>query len=95
MGFLTYMAMTQQSMPRSFYIICTFLDVVLIGGIRFIYRYIREYRYPGYFTLPGSKHRGLAGLGSDREYTRVLLVGAGNAAGTVIKICSFKCRIFN
>ncbi|MBR3395079.1 MAG: polysaccharide biosynthesis protein [Firmicutes bacterium] len=85
MGFLTYMAMTQQSMPRSFYIICTFLDVVLIGGIRFIYRYVREYRYPGYFTLPGSKHRGLAGLGSDREYTRVLLVGAGNAAGTVIK----------
>ena len=85
MGFLAFMAMTQQSLPRSFYIICTFLDVVLIGGIRFLYRYIREYRYPGYFTIPGSKHRGLLGLGMDREYTRVLLVGAGNAGNTVVK----------
>ena len=84
-GFLAYMAMTQQSMPRSFYIICTFLDIVLIGGIRFIYRYIREYRYPGYFPVPGGKHHALSLLGSDREYTRVLMVGAGNAAGTVIK----------
>ena len=85
MGFLAYMAMTRQSLPRSFYIICTFLDIILIGGIRFLYRYIREYRYPGYFTIPGSKHTGLSLLGSDREYTRVLMVGAGNAAGTVIK----------
>ena len=85
MGFLTYMAMTQQSLPRSFYIICTFLDIILVGGIRFAYRYIREYRYPGYFTIPGSKHTGLSLLGSDREYTRVLLVGAGNAGNTVVK----------
>ena len=85
MGFLAFMAMTQQSLPRSFYIICTFLDVVLIGGIRFAYRYIREYRYPGYFTIPGSKHTGLSLLGAGREYTRVLLVGAGNAGSTVVK----------
>ncbi len=83
--FLSYMAMTQQSLPRSFYIICIFLDAVLIGGTRFIYRYIREYRYPGYFTVPGSKHHGLAGLGAAGGYTRVLLVGAGKAGATVVK----------
>ena len=85
MGFLAYMAMTKQSLPRSFYIICTFLDIVLIGGIRFLYRYIREYRYPGYFSIPGSKRSGFSLLGADREYTRVLLVGAGNAGNTVVK----------
>ena len=83
--FLTYMAMTQQSLPRSFYIICIFLDMVLVGGIRFLYRYIREFRYPGYFTIPGSKHRGLSGLGAADRHTRVLLVGAGKAAATVVK----------
>ena len=83
--FLMYMAMTQQSLPRSFYIICIFLDMVLVGGIRFLYRYIREFRYPGYFTIPGSKHRGLSGLGAADRHTRVLLVGAGKAAATVVK----------
>ena len=85
MGFLAYMAMTQQFLPRSFYIICTFLDIVLIGGIRFLYRYIREYRYPGYFAIPGSKHRGISGISTERAYTRVLLVGAGKAGATVVK----------
>ena len=83
--FLAYMAMTQQSLPRSFYIICIFLDALFIGGVRFVYRYVREYRYPGYFTIPGSKHRGLSGLGSAGGHTRVLLVGAGKAGATVAK----------
>ena len=83
--FLAFIAMTEQLMPRSWYFICTFLDIVLIGGIRFAYRYIRESRYPGHFTLPGSKHRGLLGLGKDSRERRVLLIGAGKAAGTVIR----------
>ena len=64
LGFLAFMAMTQQSLPRSFYIVCTFLDVILVGGIRFLYRYFREYRHPGFFTMPKAKH----GRGQPRLY---------------------------
>ena len=85
LGFLAYMAMTQQSMPRSFYIICTFLDIVLVGGIRFFYRYIREYRHPGFFSMPKAKHRNYFTLKDDEEVVCVLLVGAGNGGGTVLK----------
>ena len=83
--FLAYMTMVQQAMPRSFYIICVFWDAIFVGGTRFLYRYIREFRYPGYFTIPGATHRGIAGIGASDRYTRVLLVGAGKAGDTVVK----------
>ena len=86
MGFLFYMAMTQQTMPRSFYIICTFLDIVLVGGIRFGYRYVRDYRHPGFFSMPKAIHRKFTDWDSEEKgVTCVLLVGAGNAGGTVLK----------
>jgi FlaA1/EpsC-like NDP-sugar epimerase len=85
LAFLAYMAMTQQSLPRSFYIVCTFLDVVLVGGIRFLYRYFRESRHPGFFTMPKAKHRKLFSFDEDDDVVCVLLVGAGNGGGTVLK----------
>ncbi|NMA93176.1 MAG: polysaccharide biosynthesis protein, partial [Clostridiales bacterium] len=56
------------------------LDAVFVGGTRFAYQYVRAYRYPGYFTLPGVKRRM---LGSENS-SRVLLVGGGDAGATVI-----------
>ena len=85
LGFLAFMAMTQQSLPRSFYIVCTFLDVILVGGIRFLYRYFREYRHPGFFTMPKAKHRKYFSFDEEDDVVCVLLVGAGNGGGTVLK----------
>ena len=86
LGFLAYMAMTQQSLPRSFYIICIFLDIIIVGGIRFAYRYIRESRHPGFFSMPKARHRKfIFSLSQEEEIVCVLLVGAGNAGGTVLK----------
>lgn len=82
--FLAYMAMTEQSLPRSTYIIACFMDAMLVGGTRFFYRYAREYRYPGNFTLPGTRHT-VIGFRKAMGIKRVLVVGAGNAGATVIK----------
>ncbi len=79
-AFFIYMMVTAQNLPRSTYIVAFLLDAAFIGGTRFAYRYIREYRYPGNFTLPGVKRQM---LGSERA-SRVLLVGGGDAGATVI-----------
>lgn len=79
-AFMVYMMLTNQGLPRSTYIIACLLDAVFIGGTRFAYRYIRAYRYPGYFTIPGVKRRM---LGSEKS-SRVLLVGGGDAGATII-----------
>jgi len=79
---IVYLEFTQQYFPRSIYVFSCVMDIVLVGGVRFGYRIIRDLRKPGAVTsliqLLGKSHEAA-------EISRVMVVGAGDAGAAIIK----------
>ena len=79
---IVYLEFTQQMFPRSIYVYSFVLDIVLIGGVRFGYRVIRDLRRPGAMTnfihLLSKSHEAA-------EISKVMVVGAGDAGAAIIK----------
>ncbi|HWQ78350.1 MAG TPA: nucleoside-diphosphate sugar epimerase/dehydratase [Anaerovoracaceae bacterium] len=78
---IVYLMFTQQSFPRSIYVYSCVLDLVLIGGVRFGYRIIRDLRKPGAFKNLISVLRN----SPSPEISKVMVVGAGDAGAAIIK----------
>jgi FlaA1/EpsC-like NDP-sugar epimerase len=80
---VTYLALTQQHLPRSIYIISCLIDIILIGGVRMGYRTLRDLKNPGTFNSIVQKiaNKGLF----NNDIVRVMVVGAGDAGATIIK----------
>lgn len=79
---IVYLEFTQQYFPRSIYVYSYFLDIVLIGGVRFGYRIIRDLRKPGAILNLVR----LLGRGYERaQISKVMVVGAGDAGAAIIK----------
>ncbi len=78
---IVYLEFTQQFFPRSIYVYSCVLDLVLIGGVRFGYRIIRDLRRPGALT---GLLRTLRSSQSS-EISKVMVVGAGDAGAAIIK----------
>lgn len=79
---IVYLEFTQQYFPRSIYVFSCVLDFVLIGGVRFGYRVVRDLRKPG---AVGNLVRVLRKSNSGSEISRVMVVGAGDAGAAIIK----------
>ena len=78
---IVYLEFTQQMFPRSIYVYSFVLDIVLIGGVRFGYRIVRDLRKPGAFM--GFIH--LLTKSQSAEISKVMVVGAGDAGAAIIK----------
>jgi FlaA1/EpsC-like NDP-sugar epimerase len=83
---ITFMELSRQTLPRSVYIMAGMFDILSIGGIRFIYRMVRNIKRPGKFNLYNGKKLKEISLGdlSGKE-KRIMLVGAGDAGAAMIK----------
>ncbi len=79
---IVYLEFTQQYFPRSIYVYSFVLDIVLIGGVRFGYRIVRDLRKPG--AMLGLIHL-LSKGGGGTEISKVMVVGAGDAGAAIIK----------
>lgn len=79
---IVYLEFTQQYFPRSIYVFSFVLDIVLIGGVRFGYRIVRDLRKPGAMVSLISVLR-KSQLGA--EISKVMVVGAGDAGAAIIK----------
>ncbi|MDD3168075.1 MAG: nucleoside-diphosphate sugar epimerase/dehydratase [Eubacteriales bacterium] len=79
---IVYLEFTQQYFPRSIYVFSFVLDILLIGGVRFGYRIIRDLRKPGVMlnliSLLRKSEKGAA-------ISKVMVVGAGDAGAAIIK----------
>lgn len=79
---IVYLEFTQQYFPRSIYVYSFVMDIVLIGGVRFGYRIIRDLRKPGAMSslvhVLGKSH-------AVAEISKVMVVGAGDAGAAIIK----------
>lgn len=84
---ITFMALSQQALPRSTYGIAMLLDICLVGGSRFAYRCIRNYRNPGKFNLRTNKsvRQALEDSSDPNRQRRIMLVGAGDAGAMMIR----------
>ncbi len=84
---VTFLVLTQHTLPRSVYFITGMLDVLFSGGVRFGYRWLRNVRYPGKFTIGQSKslREAVTDAASPRAEKRIMLVGAGDAGAAMIK----------
>ncbi len=72
MATVSLLTALQLTMPRSIYILTALIDIVLIGGVRFFYRFIRRTRRPSfYLNKKGRKN--------------VLVIGGGEAGSLLIK----------
>ncbi|NLY71610.1 MAG: polysaccharide biosynthesis protein [Clostridiales bacterium] len=71
-----FLRLTHQVIPRGVQGICLFLDIILIGGSRLSYRYIRSLNQPGNF---------FSKVFYKKDFTKVLIVGAGDAGASMIK----------
>jgi len=79
---IVYLEFTQQYFPRSIYIYSYVLDIVLIGGVRFGYRILRDLRKPGaVINFVRLLSRGY----EKAEISKVMVVGAGDAGAAIIK----------
>lgn len=70
MFMLGYIFITQASAPRSIFIMTFFIDVILIGGIRFGYRVLRRIVKGEMIRIKNSK--------------RVLIIGGGDAGAIIV-----------
>lgn len=76
-----YMYFVNVNMPRSIYIMVPVIDMIFVGGIRFVYRAIRRIKF---------------GISSSRnDYKRILIVGAGAAGAMVIKELRNHCTLIS
>ena len=80
---IVYLSMTSQSLPRSIYCIEPMISIILVGGMRFAYRLLRNIKTPGTFTLKRSEEGKL--FSSDERNKRIMLVGCGDAGASMIK----------
>ncbi|MEG1930872.1 MAG: nucleoside-diphosphate sugar epimerase/dehydratase [Anaerovorax sp.] len=80
---IAYLAMIQQKLPRSVYMITFLISVIGTGAIRMGYRTVRDLRTPGNFNSFPLKLGKKEFLGSD--LIRVMVVGAGDAGATIIR----------
>src|SRR6056297_96767 len=72
MATVSLLTALQLTMPRSIYILTALIDIVLIGGIRFFYRFLRRTRRPSfYLNRKGKKN--------------ILVIGGGEAGSLLIK----------
>lgn len=75
-----YLRLTGQVIPRGVQGISFFLDIIFIGGVRLSYRSFRDFRYTRSFHfLSTLNSKGVSDL------TKVLIIGAGSAAASMIK----------
>lgn len=75
-----YLRLTGQVIPRGVQGISFFLDIIFIGGVRLSYRSFRNFRYTRSFHfLSTLNSKGVSDL------TKVLIIGAGSAAASMIK----------
>lgn len=72
---MAYYIFAGNNLPRSVYIIAGMFCLAFVGGSRFVYRYIRNLRFPGKFNLEERKI----------NQTRIMLVGAGDAGAAMIR----------
>lgn len=79
---IVYLEFTQQYFPRSIYVFSCIMDIVLVGGVRFGYRIIRDLRKPGGFNSLMSL---LTKRQIGAEISKVMVVGAGDAGAAIIK----------
>ncbi|WP_027400270.1 polysaccharide biosynthesis protein [Anaerovorax odorimutans] len=82
-GSVLYLELVQDYFPRSVYVFSCVLDVVMIGGVRFLYRYIRNLRNPGSFNNFMMRFGKKDIIGNN--ITKVMVVGAGDAGATMIR----------
>ena len=68
---VTYFFLFQLSLPRSMYILPLLIDIFLLTGVRFGYRFLRRLKQSLHF--------------SNKDVKRVLVVGAGEAGSMVIQ----------
>ncbi|MFZ7131027.1 MAG: polysaccharide biosynthesis protein [Eubacteriales bacterium] len=72
MATVSLLTAMQLTMPRSIYILTALIDIVLVGGVRFFYRFIRRARRPSfYLNKKGRKN--------------VLVIGGGEAGSLLVK----------
>ncbi|MBG0763761.1 MAG: polysaccharide biosynthesis protein, partial [Tissierellales bacterium] len=62
----------QLTLPRSIYILTALIDIVLVGGVRFFYRYLRRARRPSFYLNKNGRKN-------------VLVIGGGEAGSLLIK----------
>lgn len=72
---VTYLVIFQAYLPRSIYILAFMLDLMLIGGLRFSYRFLRRIKNNTGLPLPREKVC----------KKRVMIIGAGDAGSIIIK----------
>ncbi|MBO5667282.1 MAG: polysaccharide biosynthesis protein, partial [Firmicutes bacterium] len=89
---ITFLQFTQQYLPRGVNAMVVIIDIILIGGMRMIYRMMRERLHPGSFNVvTGRKARSMKEtmketvMGDADEKIRVMIVGAGDAGASMIK----------
>lgn len=73
-GFVTYMFIMEQRLPRSIYILSFILDIILIGFLRFSFRATRVIREGGLYNISKKS-----------DLKRVMIIGAGHAGSLVIR----------
>jgi FlaA1/EpsC-like NDP-sugar epimerase len=72
MATVSLLTAMQLTMPRSIYILTALIDIVLVGGVRFFYRYLRRARRPSFYSNKNGRKN-------------VLVIGGGEAGSLLIK----------
>lgn len=80
---LAYITFTQQSIPRSIYILSVLLIIVLVGGSRISYRIVRKLRTHGAFssTVINLGKHSIVG----NNVSKTMVIGAGDAGASIIR----------
>ena len=83
---IAFVQLTQQTIPRSIFIMSYLFDIILTGGVRFLYRYFRGENKPSNLL---SAAKNLAGYGKSKtnepQISRIMLIGAGDAGASIIR----------
>jgi len=81
---IVYISMTSQMLSRTVYCVEPLLEIFFVGGLRFIYRWLRNLKTPGTFTLKSDAEGKILIPGVDRD-KHIMLVGCGDAGASMIK----------
>ncbi|MFO7887186.1 MAG: nucleoside-diphosphate sugar epimerase/dehydratase [Eubacteriales bacterium] len=72
MATISLLTALQLLMPRSIYILTALIDIVLVGGVRFFYRFLRRARRPSFYLNKNGRKN-------------VIVIGGGEAGSMLIK----------